>query len=237
MGFYSTGPQVREADIDIDSLFRKYCANPVVVIIDVRAGIEGMPTKAYGSTEEIEADGKAVRRKFLHIDSSVGAFEAEEVGVEHLLRDINDPTVSHLAKRIRNKLSALSGLQAHLEEMCTYLQHVLDGKLPANNAILYNIQTVFNLLPNMNIEAFVRAMFSKTNDFYMVIYLSALIRSVIALHNLVNNKIQYKDGADGKEKDSEKTKDKAKDKGDDKGKDEGSDKDAEKGGGKAEKKN
>ena len=114
-----------------------------------------------------------------------------------------------------------------------------ESKLPANNAILYNIQTVFNLLPNMNIEAFVRAMFSKTNDFYMVIYLSALIRSVIALHNLVNNKIKYKDGADGKDKDSEKAKDKAKDKGEDKAKDKGkgNEKDAAKGGGnKAEKK-
>ena len=29
----------------------------------------------------------------------IGAYEAEEVGVEHLLRDVNDPTVSTLARR------------------------------------------------------------------------------------------------------------------------------------------
>ena len=34
-------------------------------------------------------------------------------------------------------------------------------------------------------------MLIKTNDMHMVIYLSALIRSVIALHDLVNNKIKY----------------------------------------------
>jgi 26S proteasome regulatory subunit N8 len=34
-------------------------------------------------------------------------------------------------------------------------------------------------------------MLVKTNDMHMAIYLSALIRSVIALHDLVNNKIMY----------------------------------------------
>lgn len=29
-----------------------------------------------------------------------GALEAEEVGVEHLLRDINDPSVSSLANQV-----------------------------------------------------------------------------------------------------------------------------------------
>lgn len=30
----------------------------------------------------------------------IGALEAEEVGVEHLLRDINDPSVSSLANQV-----------------------------------------------------------------------------------------------------------------------------------------
>ena len=206
MGFYSTGPKLRAADLDLDELFHKFCANPVLVIVDVRADAVGMPTKAYGSTEEIEHSTKTIRRTFQHIDSSVGAFEAEEVGVEHLLRDINDPTVSHLAKKISAKMAALGGLQGHLEEMGTYLQHVLDGKMPVNNQVIYNIQTIFNLLPNLNVETLVRAMFVKSNDFYMVIYLSALIRSVIALHNLVNNKIKYGSAASGEAEEEEEAK-------------------------------
>ena len=63
---------------------------------------------------------------------------------------------------------ALSGLKERLMEMDTYLQNVLDGKLSMNNQIIYNIQTIFNLLPNLNVEHLVRSMFVKTNDFYMV---------------------------------------------------------------------
>ena len=49
----------------------------------------------------VPQDGKEIQRSFKHISSSVGAFEAEEVGVEHLLRDVNDPSVSTLANLVR----------------------------------------------------------------------------------------------------------------------------------------
>lgn len=54
MGFYSSGPKIRKADLDIDALFRRYCPNPVLVICDVRPNVEGLPTTAYGSIEEVE---------------------------------------------------------------------------------------------------------------------------------------------------------------------------------------
>jgi 26S proteasome regulatory subunit N8 len=80
---------------------------------------------------------------------------------------------------------------------------------------------VFNLLPNLNVNELIKAfagnlapcprytiivicgivyysclMFCflgavKTNDMMLVIYLSSLIRSVIALHNLINNKVCF----------------------------------------------
>lgn len=168
VGFYSTGPKIRKADLDIDALFRRYCANPVLVICDVRPNVEGLPTTAYGSIEEVEEDGKAIKRTFKHIKSTVGAYEAEEVGVEHLLRDINDPSVSSLAGQVKHKMTALNGLKERLEEMKTYLENVVEGRLPPNHQIIYNMQTIFNLLPNLNVDALVRSMFVKTNDMHFV---------------------------------------------------------------------
>lgn len=51
------------------------------------------------------------------------------------------------------------------------------------------MQNIFNLLPNLNVDELVRSMLVKTNDMHLVIYVSALIRSVVALHDLVNNKV------------------------------------------------
>lgn len=42
---------------------------------------------------------------------------------------------------------------------------------------------------------FVKSTFVKTNDQALVVYLASMIRSVIALHNLINNKIQNKETA------------------------------------------
>lgn len=193
VGFYSTGPKIKENDLKIDTLFRNFVKDPVFVIIDVRPGVEEIPTTAYLAVEEVQSEGKEIQRVFKHIACRIEAEEAEEVACEHLLRDINDPTTSTLAMQIRQKVSGLSGLVGRLEEIKKYLLNVISGRLPPNNQILYNLQNIFNLLPNLNIESLVRSMQVKTNDIHMAIYISSLVRSVLALHSLLNNKIQFKD--------------------------------------------
>ena len=195
VGFYSTGPKLKENDLKISALFRKYCPNvePVFIIIDVRPGVEGLPTTAYEAVEEVEVNGKEIQRVFKHIPCSIEAEEAEEVGVEHLLRDINDPTTSNLALQIKQKIVGLGGLAARLVEIREYLDKILNGRMPVNNKIIYNLQNIMNLLPNLNVEVLVRSMQVKANDMHLVMYLSSLVRSVIALHGLLLNSIKYSD--------------------------------------------
>jgi 26S proteasome regulatory subunit N8 len=194
VGFYSSGPRIKENDLKISSMIKKFCEHePVFVVIDVRPGTVGLPTTAYQATEEVELDGKEIQRVFKHISCSIEAEEAEEVGVEHLLRDINDPSTSTVALQIQQKVNGLTGLLGRLTEIKSYLEKVVDGKIPINNQITYNLQNIFNLLPNLNVEELVRSILVKTNDMHLVIYISSLIRSVLALHGLLTNKIKYKD--------------------------------------------
>ena len=39
MGWYSTGPRLREADLDITDLMANYCETPLLVICEVQASI------------------------------------------------------------------------------------------------------------------------------------------------------------------------------------------------------
>ncbi|KAL2549212.1 26S proteasome non-ATPase regulatory subunit 7-like protein A [Forsythia ovata] len=179
IGWYSSGPKLRENDLNIHALFNDYVPTPVLVIIDVEPKELGIPTKAYYAVEE-------VKEKLL-------LTEVEEIGVEHLLRDVKDTTISTLATEVSGKLTALKGLDARLKEIRSYLDLVIEGKLPLNHEILYHLQDVFNLLPNLNVSELIKAFAVKTNDMMLVIYLSSLIRSVIALHNLINNKMLNKE--------------------------------------------
>ncbi|XP_052188338.1 26S proteasome non-ATPase regulatory subunit 7 homolog A-like [Diospyros lotus] len=194
VGWYSTGPKLRENDLNVHALFHDYVPNPVLVIIDVQPTEMGIPTKAYYAVEEVKEKATQKSQKvFVHVPSEIAAHEVEEIGVEHLLRDVKDTTISTLATEVTGKLAALKGLDARLQEIRSYLDLVIDGKLPLNHEILCHLQDVFNLLPNLNVNELIKAFAVKTNDMMLVIYLSSLIRSVIALHNLINNKMLNKE--------------------------------------------
>jgi len=211
VGWYSTGPKLRESDIDIHELFYAYAPEPVLVIVDVRAENANIPTSAFAAQIEVKEDGTEKQQKtFVHVPNSIEAFDAEEIGVEHLLRDVKDNTVSTLSTKVSEKLQSMRGLKARLEEIKSYMDKVVDGSLPMNHEIMGHLQNAFNLLPNLNLEEYVRGFNVSSNDAMLVIYLSSLIRSVIALHDLIKNKAENKEreramdecavkGAEGKE--------------------------------------
>ena len=172
----------------IDRLVRRYASKPVMVIIDVKPKEIGIPTEAYQAVEEI-LEGQQQQWTFKHVPCEIGASESEEVGVEHLLRDVKDMTISTLANQVTQKLGALRGLAARLQEVDTYLHNVLSGRLPVNHQIVYKLQDVFNLLPNLHVESLVKAFAVKTNDMMLAVYLASIIRAIVAMHNLLNNKL------------------------------------------------
>lgn len=59
----------------------------------------------------------------------------------------------------------------------------------ADAAALSLLQDVFNLLPNLGIEELARSFAVQSNDMMLAIYLASLTRSVLALHNLIDNKV------------------------------------------------
>merc|ERR1719199_1897743 len=197
-----------------------------------------LPMEAYYSVQEQTAD-EVFKRTFLHVPSGVGAFEAEEVGVEHLLRDIRNSSASTLAVRVGDKIAALKGLAVRLREISAYLSQVVAGKLPVNQEIIYQLQEIFNLLPDQDCEELVKSFAMETNDMMLALYLGSMLRSTVALHNLINNKIRNKKAKEEKTKEKKDKKEEAeKDKkgedkenaGDEKGKDgkDGKDKEKEK---------
>ncbi|OQE26045.1 hypothetical protein PENFLA_c007G04136 [Penicillium flavigenum] len=206
VGWYHSGPKLRASDLEINELFKKYTPNPLLVIVDVQPKEVGVPTDAYFAVDEIKDDGTTTSRTFVHTPSIIEAEEAEEIGVEHLLRDIRDVAVGTLSTRITSQLQSLQGLHLRLRDIGQYLQKVLDKELPVNHAILGNLQDVFNLLPNLSTppatqrstgqetqienSELARAMSVKTNDQLMAIYISSLIRAITAFHDLIDNKIQ-----------------------------------------------
>lgn len=54
IGWYHSGPKLRASDQEINDLFKRFIAKPVMVIVDVRPQTVGIPTDAYFAVEEIK---------------------------------------------------------------------------------------------------------------------------------------------------------------------------------------
>ncbi|KAH8813476.1 maintenance of mitochondrial structure and function-domain-containing protein [Flagelloscypha sp. PMI_526] len=234
IGWYHTGPKLRASDMEINELFKRFIARPVMVIVDVRPDTVSIPTDAYFAVEEIKDDGSETLKTFLHVPSAIEAEEAEEIGVEHLLRDIKDSTTTTLSTRVQEQLASLRTLKQRIKDVSAYLRDVEQGKMPVDHTIVYGLQDVLNLLPSLEGDKngtgmasdLATAMGEQTNDQLLVVYLSSLVRAVLALHALVENKASIgqseekesgssdkkeKEKKDDKVKEDEKEKDKAKD--------------------------
>lgn len=200
IGWYHTGPRLRTSDQEINDLMKQFIPRPVMVIVDPRSRDAGIPTDAYFAVEEIKDDGTATQRTFTHAPSTIVAEESEEIGVEHLLRDIRDTTtVGSLSSRVSHQLQSLRGLSSRLNEIKEYLESVARGDLAINHQIIYNLQDIFNLLPDLDSGDTSKSFSVAQNDQLLVVYLSSLIRSVIALHGLVNNRAENARGEEGEE--------------------------------------
>jgi 26S proteasome regulatory subunit N8 len=197
IGWYSSGVKVRASDLEINELFRKYTANPVLVVIDPSgADSLGLPTKAYVAVDEVaeSRDGVArSQRTFRHIASSLGALEAEEVGVEHLLRDIRRLSTATLGQAVEARVAALRSLDAQLAELRRYVADVRAGRLPLSQRIVAQLQHAFNLAPAVNQPAIASAFAASTNDSMLAVYTAAMARAVIALHTQLTNTRDLRD--------------------------------------------
>ncbi|WWC91494.1 uncharacterized protein L201_006440 [Kwoniella dendrophila CBS 6074] len=204
IGFYHTGPRLRSSDLEISELFKRFCSRPVMVIVDTRAtggrGDTGIPTDAYFAVEEIKDDGTATQRTFTHVSTTIEAEEAEEIGVEHLLRDISSSssapsssllTTQSLSTKVISQLQSLKGLHSRLVEIRDYLTAVKSKKLPINHQVIYQLQEIIGLLPQLGTDIDLGKAFRVgQNDSTLVVYLSAMIRTVLALHDLIENRIE-----------------------------------------------
>lgn len=196
VGWYHTGGQLTSSDLTINEIFQKYCSSPVLLVIDPQCSSSELPFNAYFAIEEVKEDGTATTRTFTNISSVIESEEAEEIGVEHLLRDVKEDVPTGLSGQIHTKFAALESLQRQLDQVDGYLEKVISGQLPVSHAVNYSLQDMLNLLPDVHTEMAKKALTVSTTDHLAMIFSGCLARSVVALHNLIDNKFEAVEAQD-----------------------------------------
>lgn len=169
VGWYHSGPKMYKNDLEIAKAFCKYCDNPVLAIVDVNMEASDIPVQVFKL---------CMKKQLNHINVLVGADETEEVGIEHLLRDIKEGTGSSLKDRVEEIKDSLKMYKICLDEIIDYITQVENGKNPSFE-ILENFQEILNEFPK----------FSSSPDLSRI-YSAELVNTFIALKDLHKNKLE-----------------------------------------------
>ncbi|KAH0788743.1 26S proteasome non-ATPase regulatory subunit 7 A-like [Histomonas meleagridis] len=189
VGWYSSKTTVSPNDLDIHQIIRRYTPDPVFITTDVNAkDPHEIPVTAFVGAERVRPDGQPIVSSFQNVPTIVDFLEVEEIGVEHLLRDIKDVDMSEIGTTLTNSVHGLAALEHRLQGISNYLQDVIDEKLQPDNEIIGIAQSIFNLLPNLELKDTADSLNAKSDDSAFMVFISQLCRSVVSLHDLVNNR-------------------------------------------------
>jgi 26S proteasome regulatory subunit N8 len=189
VGWYSSKPTVSPNDLDIHHMLRRYTPHPIFITTDVGArDPHEIPVSAFIGTELVRADGQPLVTSFQNLPTTVGFLEVEEIGVEHLLRDIKDVDVSAIGTTLTNSIHGLAALESRLRGISAYLQDVISQKLLPDPEIIGICQSIFNLLPNLALPDTAQSIMTESDHSAFLIFIGQLCRSVVAVHELVNHR-------------------------------------------------
>lgn len=193
IGWYHSGSKLKETDLQIHQVFKEYCKDPALFVLPCDdgsgKGADFLDATFNGYLEKEEGEGK----KFIPLPITVESEEAEEIGVEHLVRDIKDPSQGNLSSTIRDKVVALAELEGHLGTIGKYLERVANKDLPINHKIMYNLQNIFNLMPNsLENEQIQKMLTLYSNDSMMMNYVGSMMKGIVSLHSLIDNSLAFK---------------------------------------------
>eukprot|EP00672_Neobodo_designis_P025107 CAMPEP_0174851518 /NCGR_PEP_ID=MMETSP1114-20130205/23233_1 /TAXON_ID=312471 /ORGANISM="Neobodo designis, Strain CCAP 1951/1" /LENGTH=357 /DNA_ID=CAMNT_0016086059 /DNA_START=124 /DNA_END=1197 /DNA_ORIENTATION=+ len=204
VGWYSSGPDIGVNDVDVHLLVaERFCPNPIYCIVNADPAKKGAPVAAYMASE---SRGSNVAVEFRNVHTNLGTVEAEEIGIEHLLRDLTDSTVSTLSTKVEDRHVALLQLETMLGTIETYLNDVANDRLPVNPEILELLQEATNIAPVVHQLKTSPGMLVATNDNALATMLASMARTVTALYDVIVNRRQLRRAALEKQKAQEEEK-------------------------------
>lgn len=129
----------------------------------------------------------------MNIPCQVSAFEAEEVGVEHLLREIKDLNIKSLENQLKDKVNGLLLLKEKILVLENYLDDAINDKIVADQSLVLEIQRILMHLGKVSDEESLRQISLLTNENYEMLYMNSVVSSVMKLHDFIDNKIETRE--------------------------------------------
>uniref|UniRef100_A0A023GKL2 Eukaryotic translation initiation factor 3 subunit F n=1 Tax=Amblyomma triste TaxID=251400 RepID=A0A023GKL2_AMBTT len=182
VGWYATGPDVTSHSVLIHDYYSREAANPVHLTLDTLMADNKINIKAYTSTP-FGVPGKNVGTMFTPCKVEVVGYEAEMVGLK-----LTQGTKHSKQRSVECTADfdavgqACREMREMLEVVISYVDDVLTGKTPPDNHVGRMLLDIMQSVPQMENDKFQHMLNSNMKDLLMVVYLSQLTKTQLALN-------------------------------------------------------
>jgi len=182
VGWFATGNEITSHSALIHDYYARETKDPIHLTLDTTLSNGRMTMKAYVFVH-IGVPGATSGSMFTPVPVEVVASEPEIAGLDLLHKTKHNKVrcVDPMPDLV--KISEASNkLETMLEALLNYVEAVLDGSQPADNAIGRQLWDLVQSVPKMDTVEFEKMLNSNLRDLLMVVYLSQLTKTQLQLN-------------------------------------------------------
>jgi len=179
VGWYSSSADIDETSVMIHDFYGKRLTNPPVhVTVDTNLTNYTMSVKAYTSTA-ITFNEKSLGSQFLPVPLEIGAFDAEKIGVDVLMKTQNGD--HNLLTELESLQVSLEKLDSMLNTVSDYVNKVLEDKVEGDSSVGRFLAATVSVLPKIDPSTLEKIFNNNVQDLLLIVYLANLTRTQLQL--------------------------------------------------------
>ncbi|XP_068220824.1 eukaryotic translation initiation factor 3 subunit F [Palaemon carinicauda] len=182
VGWWATGHEITDHSLLIHDYYSRVTSNPIHLTVDTTLHGGRMNIKGYVSAS-MGVPGRTPGTMFAPIPVEVISYSPEIVGTNVAQKSkYNRHRLVEATTDLNQISEATQNMEATLEILISYVEDVLNGKVPADNYIGRELTKMVNQVPKMSAHDFEEMLNTNMKDLLMVIYLSQLTKVNVGLN-------------------------------------------------------
>lgn len=189
LGWYSTGSEAQEADMQIHRALMDINESPIYVLLNpaINHTQKDLPVTIYES--ELHVIDGIPQLIFVRSGYTIETVEAERISVDHVAHlkpSDGGSAATQLAAHLTGIHSAIKMLNSRIRVLLNYLQGMEKGDIPYDYSLARQVSSLLRRLPAMESSKFQDNFLMEYNDTLLVTYLAMITNCSSTMNELVD---------------------------------------------------
>ncbi|KAG2238584.1 hypothetical protein Bca4012_023057 [Brassica carinata] len=189
LGWYSTGSDANESDMNIHKALMDINESPVYVLLNpaINHAQKDLPVTIYESEFHV-IDG-IPQPIFVNASYTIETVEAERISVDHVAHlkpSDGGSAATQLAAHLTGIHSAIKMLNSRIRVLHQYLGAMQKGDIPCDNSLLRQVASLLRSLPAAQSEKFNEDFLMEYNDKLLMSYLAMITNCTSNMNEVVD---------------------------------------------------